>query len=136
MATDVTAFVNCRFTVGPGSSCGRSLISSRTSSANCRAPSFSRSDCSDTTGPLHKQGQPQAVSAAPITQLPNHPITKSRIASFLFRRLHISFDDVNDHVIRSPFVLDEVDSKAHHQECLLAERSHLLFVLAAHVDRK
>src|SRR5262249_31212669 len=71
MSTDVAALVNWRFTVGPGSSRGNSLISSKTSSANRRARSLRPSDCSDT---------PRAVARStpeyPIPQLQNSPTTR------------------------------------------------------------
>src|ERR1051325_5442517 len=73
MSTDVAAFVNWRLRVGPGSSRGRSLISSRTSSANRRAllQSFALF--------RHGRASPCTIPArtsTSIKHLPNYPITK------------------------------------------------------------
>src|SRR5262245_38191768 len=66
--------------------------------------SFLRTRASSLPSPLHSwrpsgcrtQLYEEARSWPRVTQLPNYPITQLLNSSFLFGRLHVSFDDVSD----------------------------------------
>src|SRR6266566_4742396 len=90
MSTDVDALVNWRLMVGPGSSRGRSLISSRTSSANRRVRAFRASDCSDMIARLLHDPRQNVEPQLTICPLSNYQIHLAPSdTAFVFHLQHV-----------------------------------------------